>query len=71
MEDGGEKCFFHNSVYVNDCGANSHIRRCPSRAPQVLTMDDGRKKFFHNSFHVKDYGTNVHLQKFQKTYQNT
>ena len=29
MDDGGRKCLFHNSVYVNDCGANSQNRRCP------------------------------------------
>jgi hypothetical protein len=27
MEHGGKKWFFHNRVYVNDCGANFHLQK--------------------------------------------
>jgi len=46
MEDGREKMFFHNSFHVKDYGANSHIRRCPSRAPQFLTWNVAGKNGF-------------------------
>ena len=29
MEDCGQNDFFHTSIYVNDCGTNFHLRRCP------------------------------------------
>jgi hypothetical protein len=46
MDDGGRKWFFHNSVYVNDCEANSHLRRCPPDHDILLTRTMAGKMFF-------------------------
>ena len=52
MEHGRKKnCFFHNRVYVNDCGANSHLRRCPSPSKMPLQSS--------TSFNMEHGGKNV------------